>query len=232
MSYSSVRPCGRRGYLRDIGGLPQCRPQYLHRLTWREVPPDDHRDGRFGGAPRRHRCRPPHQPGVGRAGCIDVDACSPSPAPSPGAAPVHSVEAGPPSCREIVGRDGFRLVGIMAYEGRSPPPTPPRRRRGQACLPWNFGRRAASSPRSGGRRDLRFVNGGGTGSIESTTAEDVVTEVGAGSGVVAQTVRQLHHLPAPICRGSCCGGPPTGPWFRRRRWQTHRLRPGRCRPVR
>jgi D-serine deaminase-like pyridoxal phosphate-dependent protein len=31
--------------------------------------------------------------------------------------------------------------------------------------------------------DLRFVNGGGTGSLESTSAEAAVTEVSAGSGV-------------------------------------------------
>ena len=30
---------------------------------------------------------------------------------------------------------------------------------------------------------LDFVNGGGTGSIEKTTAEDAVTEIGAGSGL-------------------------------------------------
>jgi D-serine deaminase-like pyridoxal phosphate-dependent protein len=30
---------------------------------------------------------------------------------------------------------------------------------------------------------LEFVNGGGTGSIEKTTAEDAVTEIGAGSGL-------------------------------------------------
>lgn len=32
---------------------------------------------------------------------------------------------------------------------------------------------------------LRFVNGGGTGSIESTAAEDAVTEIAAGSGILS-----------------------------------------------
>jgi D-serine deaminase-like pyridoxal phosphate-dependent protein len=35
---------------------------------------------------------------------------------------------------------------------------------------------------------LRFVNGGGTGSMETTVAEDVVTEVAAGSGFYAPTL--------------------------------------------
>jgi D-serine deaminase-like pyridoxal phosphate-dependent protein len=36
--------------------------------------------------------------------------------------------------------------------------------------------------------DLEFVNGGGTGSIEGTTAEDAVTEVAAGSGLYGPTL--------------------------------------------
>ena len=35
---------------------------------------------------------------------------------------------------------------------------------------------------------LRFVNGGGTGSLERTAAEDAVTEVAAGSGLFAPTL--------------------------------------------
>jgi D-serine deaminase-like pyridoxal phosphate-dependent protein len=35
---------------------------------------------------------------------------------------------------------------------------------------------------------LRFVNGGGTGSVERTAAEDAVTEVAAGSGLFAPTL--------------------------------------------
>ncbi len=31
---------------------------------------------------------------------------------------------------------------------------------------------------------LEFVNGGGTGSLEGTSAEPAVTEIGAGSGLV------------------------------------------------
>lgn len=48
--------------------------------------------------------------------------------------------------------------------------------------------------------DLRFVNGGGTGSIETTIEEEVVTEVTAGSGFYAPVLfdgyRQFRHEPA------------------------------------
>ena len=44
---------------------------------------------------------------------------------------------------------------------------------------------ARSSPRSPRSTELEFVNGGGTGSIELTTAEGAVTEIAAGSGFYA-----------------------------------------------
>lgn len=48
--------------------------------------------------------------------------------------------------------------------------------------------------------ELRFVNGGGTGSIESTVKEDVVTEVAVGSGFYSPAqfdhYEQFHHEPA------------------------------------
>ncbi len=47
---------------------------------------------------------------------------------------------------------------------------------------------------------LRFVNGGGTGSVESTIAEEVVTEVTVGSGFYTPTLfdhyARFHHEPA------------------------------------
>jgi D-serine deaminase-like pyridoxal phosphate-dependent protein len=48
--------------------------------------------------------------------------------------------------------------------------------------------------------ELKVVNGGGTGSLESTREERVVTEVTAGSGFYSPTLfdhyKQFHHLPA------------------------------------
>lgn len=48
--------------------------------------------------------------------------------------------------------------------------------------------------------ELRFVNGGGTGSVETTTQEEVVTEVTVGSGFFSPTLfdhyAKFKHLPA------------------------------------
>jgi D-serine deaminase-like pyridoxal phosphate-dependent protein len=96
--------------------------------------------------------------------------------------------------RSIDRRPGFRLVGIMAYEGHvagvgdmiAGRPVRSRMVRVMqgAARRELAGRRAAVV---GAVRslvpDLEFVNGGGTGSVESTVAEDAVTEVAAGSGL-------------------------------------------------
>ena len=44
---------------------------------------------------------------------------------------------------------------------------------------------------------LRFVNGGGTGSIERTAAEPAVTEVAAGSGLFAPTLFDAYRAFTP-----------------------------------
>ncbi|WP_113702383.1 amino acid deaminase/aldolase [Nonomuraea lactucae] len=93
---------------------------------------------------------------------------------------------------EIAKRPGFRLVGLMAYEGQiagvgdAPP--------GNAALTRAIRLMQARSARdlilrrgrivNAVRRlcDLEFVNGGGTGSIERTVREKAITEVAAGSG--------------------------------------------------
>ncbi|WP_395298708.1 alanine racemase [Kitasatospora hibisci] len=90
-------------------------------------------------------------------------------------------------------RRGFRVVGLMAYEGHvagvgdDVPGRPVRSRmirlmqaRARAELAE---RRAAVVRRLRQVAELEFVNGGGTGSVESTAAERVVTEVAAGSGL-------------------------------------------------
>ncbi len=111
--------------------------------------------------------------------------------------PVHSVSEIRELAQVVADDDRFRLVGVMAYEGQI------------AGLPNNTGhlpRRAAvrgfqrlSAQELRSRRaraveavcevgELEFVNGGGTGSLESTSAEDVITEVAAGSGLYAPTL--------------------------------------------
>ena len=94
---------------------------------------------------------------------------------------------------DIVGRPGLRLAGLMAYEGQiagvgdNPAGRPLygqviryMQRRSGAELAI---RRAAIVAAVRAVAPLEFVNGGGTGSVEKTTAEAAVTEIGAGSGL-------------------------------------------------
>lgn len=132
---------------------------------------------------------PPTERGVLRV-CIDVDASLSFGPVHLGArrSPVHTVEQARALAEAVSDRDGFRLVGLMAYEGQIAGTTD--------TSPLVTAVKRVSARELAGRRaaiveavqavdgELEFVNGGGTGSIESTTAEEVVTEIGAGSGVV------------------------------------------------
>ena len=97
--------------------------------------------------------------------------------------------------RAVARRPGFRLVGLMAYEGhvagvgdavagrpvRSRAirlmQATARRELARAALRRSCGAVRAVAPR------LEFVNGGGTGSVQHTAAEEAVTEIAAGSGL-------------------------------------------------
>lgn len=109
--------------------------------------------------------------------------------------PLHDPDQVVALAHEVTRRVGFELAGLMAYEaqiagvGNRPPG---KRLRGAAISAMQ--RRSARE--LAGRREqivaaveriapLSFVNAGGTGSIESTAAEPVVTEIGAGSGLYA-----------------------------------------------
>ena len=94
--------------------------------------------------------------------------------------------------RRIADHRGFHLVGLMAYEGqiagvgnagRTPRAAIVRamQRRSAAELAE---RRPAVVAAVRQLADLEFVNGGGTGSIESTAADPSVTEIAAGSGLL------------------------------------------------
>ncbi len=93
----------------------------------------------------------------------------------------------------IVARPGLRLAGLMAYEaqiagvGDNPPGRPGYARVIRAMQSRSArelaGRRAAIVAAVAGLAPLEFVNGGGTGSVESTAKEAAVTEIGAGSGL-------------------------------------------------
>lgn len=96
--------------------------------------------------------------------------------------------------RSIGRRPGFRLVGLMAYEGHvagvgdalSGRPVRSRAIRlmqGAARKELAARRAAVVHAVRAVSPDLEFVNGGGTGSVQHTAAEDAVTEIAAGSGL-------------------------------------------------
>ncbi|WNO75596.1 amino acid deaminase/aldolase [Streptomyces sp. AM8-1-1] len=96
--------------------------------------------------------------------------------------------------RSIARRPGFRLVGLMAYEGHiagvgdaigGRPMRSRAIRLMQATARRELAARRAAVVRAvrAVAPDLEFVNGGGTGSVQHTAAEDAVTEIAAGSGL-------------------------------------------------
>ncbi len=109
--------------------------------------------------------------------------------------PVHDAEQAVALAREIVRRPQIELVGLMAYEGQisGVGDRPPGRRLRGAAIRFMQRRSAAELAKRRGAivaavgelADLEFVNGGGTGSLELTAAEDAVTETTAGSGFYA-----------------------------------------------
>jgi D-serine deaminase-like pyridoxal phosphate-dependent protein len=127
--------------------------------------------------------------------CLELDASWPLPGGrgrlGVRRSPVATPEALATLATVVVRRPGVELVGLMAYEaqiaglgdaGRGPRPIAVRalQRRSRAELAE---RRAAAVAAVRSLTPLQFVNGGGTGSLESTSAEDAVTEVTAGSGL-------------------------------------------------
>ncbi|EOD68854.1 amino acid aldolase or racemase [Amycolatopsis vancoresmycina DSM 44592] len=132
--------------------------------------------------------------------CLELDA---SWRPLPGVhvgtrrSPVFTPNQASAFARQIVARAGFRLVGVMAYEGQiAGLGDAAGRRLNRAVVGWMQRKSAAELARRRGEvvravrevTDLEFVNGGGTGSLESTGADEVVTEIAAGSGLIGPTL--------------------------------------------
>ncbi|MEU5582142.1 amino acid deaminase/aldolase [Streptomyces huasconensis] len=108
--------------------------------------------------------------------------------------PLHSPAQVAALARAITRRPGFRLVGVMAYEGHVAGV-------GDAVEGHAARSRAIRLMQAAARKelaerraraidavravapDLEFVNGGGTGSVQHTAAERAVTEIAAGSGL-------------------------------------------------
>ena len=148
--------------------------------------------------------------------CIDVDASWPvlggrahvGVKRSPVRTPAQAAEL----ARAILARERLRLVGIMAYEaqiagvGDAPAGRPLRgaaiRFMQQRSTRELAVRRAAvvaavqAVTREAGE-PLELVNGGGTGSLEGTSAEDAVTEVTAGSGLYGPTLFDAYRAFTP-----------------------------------
>src|SRR3954471_6786897 len=143
--------------------------------------------------------------------CIDVDAgwrIGSLMTIGPKRSPLHDSQHVTDLAGDILSR-GLRLDGLMAYEGQiaGVGDRPPGKPLMQLALPVL----QALSARELARRraeivaavravaPLRFVNGGGTGSIERTAAEPAVSEVAAGSGLFGPTLFDTYRAfkPAP-----------------------------------
>ncbi|MFD9041192.1 amino acid deaminase/aldolase [Streptomyces bottropensis] len=129
--------------------------------------------------------------------CIDLDASLELAGGrihlGPYRSPVHTPHQAVTLARAIQSRQGFHLAGVMSYEGQiagmgdNQPGSPLKRVALRAMQRLSArelaDRRAAAIAAVETVAPLEFVNGGGTGSVEQTSAEHVITEIGAGSGL-------------------------------------------------
>jgi len=116
----------------------------------------------------------------------------------PKRSPVHTVDQAVTLAQEIERRPQVELAALMSYEGQIAgvgDRPPGRRLRGATIRTMQrrsaaelAKRRAAVVAAIRGFAELPIVNGGGTGSLELTGSEEVVTEVTAGSGFYAPTL--------------------------------------------
>ena len=134
--------------------------------------------------------------------CIDLDAgwwtLGGRVKVGPKRSPVHTAAQAVELAGEIVRRPQVELAALMSYEGQIAgvgDEPPGRRLRGAAIRAMQrrsaaelAERRAAVVAAIREVTELPIVNGGGTGSLELTGAEDAVTEIAAGSGFYAPTL--------------------------------------------
>ncbi|NJP45900.1 amino acid deaminase/aldolase [Actinacidiphila epipremni] len=108
--------------------------------------------------------------------------------------PLHDPERLAELARAVTRRPGFRLVGLMGYEGHVAgvgDAVPGRPLRSLAIrVMQSTARKELAARRADAVQAVRavepgleFVNGGGTGSVQHTAAEAAVTEIAAGSGL-------------------------------------------------
>ncbi|HEY0719205.1 MAG TPA: alanine racemase [Streptosporangiaceae bacterium] len=127
--------------------------------------------------------------------------------------PLHTPEQSSAFARTVLGRPGFALVGAMSYEaqiaglGDAPPGRPLRAAALRVIQRLSAAelreRRGEAIRQLQALVPLEFVNGGGTGSLETTAADPAVTEVTAGSGLMGPALfdayRSFSPRPALFC---------------------------------
>jgi D-serine deaminase-like pyridoxal phosphate-dependent protein len=116
----------------------------------------------------------------------------------PKRSPLYDAAAVAALARRILERHGFRLVGAMTYEGQVaglPDMVPTQRAKSlvvrglkQASQSQIEERRHQVAQALAGVVELEFWNAGGSGSVETTATDPVVTEVAAGSGLLVPTL--------------------------------------------
>ncbi len=136
-------------------------------------------------------------PGVAGPAAVAIDADASWRAPGLGhigvrRSPVHEPGEVAALARAIAARPGFRLVGLMMYEAQIAGQADATGS-GDGVIRWMqrrsaqelLDRRAAIVAALREVAPLEFVNGGGTGSLELTASDLAVTELTAGSGLLA-----------------------------------------------
>jgi D-serine deaminase-like pyridoxal phosphate-dependent protein len=127
--------------------------------------------------------------------------------------PVRTPAQAASLARDVLSRPGLELRGIMAYEaqiagvGDDPPGRPLRARAIRAMQARSAAELAARRGAivaavaveldRAGAPALSFVNGGGTGSLQTTTQEAAVSELAAGSGLYGPTLFDAYRAFAP-----------------------------------
>jgi D-serine deaminase-like pyridoxal phosphate-dependent protein len=117
----------------------------------------------------------------------------------PKRSPLYDADDVAALARLIEERPGFRLVGVMTYEGQVAgvqDEVPAQRARSAvvrrikslSMTQLEVRRREVADALRAAGAELEFWNAGGSGSVEATVADPVVTEVAAGSGLLAPTL--------------------------------------------
>jgi D-serine deaminase-like pyridoxal phosphate-dependent protein len=120
----------------------------------------------------------------------------------PKRSPLHDPASVVSLARTVQSRPGFRLVGAMTYEGRVaglPDEVPGQRARSlvvrrvkSLSLSRLRARRAEIARALAEVAELEFWNAGGSGSVDASADDPVVTEIAAGSGLLEPSLFDHH----------------------------------------